>query len=206
MLPENSYSSYFTRLPDEELSMYVENPADYEADAVIAAILELKKRGNLTDNASALLKSIEENRINAVPAEPVPVPAPTLDPSATEDEKMPVLYSKRAIRFFSILFSTFFGGILLAINLSRLNKKSEIVYVLTFSVLFSYAAGVLATRFIEYSSIIAVIMNLLGLFVLELLFWKRIIGDDLKYKPKSVWLPAGIGLALAGILAWMMMK
>jgi hypothetical protein len=119
---------------------------------------------------------------------------------------LPVMYSKGAIRFFSIFFSTLFGGILFAINLNRLQKNTEILYVMAFSFIYTYLIGIVVTYFPEYISFIALFMNLLGLIILEKIFWKRMIGDDLKFQRQPIWLTLGVGLLIATLLLVLMMK
>ena len=188
------------RLSDEELNGYVERPDEYEEDAVIAAVWELQKRKKANERALAWLALIEEKRIKTNEQQLTSIP------DRTEEHKIPVLYSKRAIRFFSIFFSTIFGGILLSVNLYRLRKHREILYVISFSLSYTFGILVLAALFPEYASFIALFMYLLGMIILEEMFWKRMIGDDLKYRKQPVWLALGIGLAIAALLLWNMMS
>ena len=199
---ENSYTPSLKRLSNDELLLYIENPEEYQDDAVIAAIRELQKRGIENYKLAGTLALIEnkrtqnENSLSQI----------LITPSFSEYKDLPVLFSKTAIRLFSILFSTLFGGILLSINLYRLNKRKEIFFVISFSLLFSYGIGLLVTYFPEYSTAIALSMNLLGLIILEGLFWNRMIGNELKYTKQPIWMTLGIGLFLVAFLLWNMMK
>ena len=198
MEKENTYTDSLRKLTDAELINYAERPEDYEEEAVIAAVWELQKRKKANSKALATLERTQEKRVISDLQE--------LSPGRERQEKqnIPVFYSKRAIRFLSIFLSTLFGGILLSINLYRIDKKREILYVLSFSLLFTYGIGVLATFYPDYISFIALFMNLLGMIILEEIFWKRLIGNDLKYRKQPVWLALGIGLVIAALLLWNM--
>ena len=50
------------------------------------------------------------------------------------DKNTPELYSRRVIYFFSIFFTVITGGILLSLNLKRINRKNAIWTVLGYSV------------------------------------------------------------------------
>jgi hypothetical protein len=202
MESENSYTQSIKKLPDDELFMYIKKPDEYQDEAVIAAILELQKRGISDGKLSAAFAMLEEKQKQFKPAQETII----IEPSLPDEIMTPVLYSKSAIRLFSILFSTLFGGILLSINLSRINKRKEILYVISFTLLFSYATGFLATYFPDYITYIALFMNLLGLFILEGFFWKRMIGNELKYINQPIWTALGISILLAIVLLWSMMK
>ena len=199
---ENSYTPSIKRLSNDELLLYIENPEEYQEDAVIAAIGELQKRG-IKNYKFADTLALFENKLSQ---NENPLSKIVITPSFSEYKDLPVLFSKRAIRLFSILFSTLFGGILLSINLSRLNKKKEIFFVISFSLLFSYGIGLLVTYFPEYSTVIALSMNLLGLIILEGLFWNRMIGNEIKYSKQPIWMALGIGLLMVAFLLWNMMK
>jgi hypothetical protein len=200
MEKENSYTNSLRKLSDEELINYAEKPDEYEEEAVMAAIWELQKRKIANKKALATLASIEENRVKTV-EQPFKI-----IPRHQDELNLPVFYSKRAIRFFSIFFSTLFGGILLSINLNRIHKNREILYVMSFSLIYTYGIGVFATFYPEYTSYIALVMNLLGMFILEGIFWKRLIGNDLKYHSQPVWFALGIGLLIAVLLLWNMTR
>ena len=197
---ENSYTYSLRKQSDDELNNYVERPDEYEEEAVIAAVWELQRRKKANKKALAWLALTEEKRIKTNEQQLTSVT------DRPEEYIIPILYSKRAIRFFSIFFSTLFGGILLSINLYRIHKNREILYVMTFSLFYTLGIGVLVTFIPEYTSIIALFMYLLGMILLEEIFWKRMIGNDLKYQKQPVWVALGIGLVIAALLLWNMMS
>ena len=197
---ENIYTNTLKKLSDEELADYVDQPENYEQDAVIAAIIELRKREKANEKALALLKIIEEER------KYMPLQQAEVIPEQNIQIAIPILYSKGAIRFFTIFFSTLFGGILLAINLNRIQKNAEILYVLAFSFIYTYLIGIIVTYFPQYISLIALFMNLLGLVILEKIFWKRMIGDDRKFQRQSIWFTFGVGILIAILLLIFIMK
>ncbi len=86
----NSYSYSLKKLTDTELLMYIEKPDNFEDDAVIAAIWELKERNLATKKALIILDEIENKKIirrigNAEKLEVSILP---------EEKDIPVLFSK----------------------------------------------------------------------------------------------------------------
>ncbi|HYW94966.1 MAG TPA: hypothetical protein VE870_05220 [Bacteroidales bacterium] len=109
------------------------------------------------------------------------------DRNIVSDLAAPALYSRFAIRFFAIFCSTLVGGILMAINLHRLNKKTELLLVLLFSFMFTLGGAVLFTHYGPKFTNILIITNLIGSAILEELYWNRVIGKSIKYRRKQVW-------------------
>ena len=110
-----------------------------------------------------------------------------MDPNITMDPSAPRLYSRFSIRFFTILFSTLFGGILLAINFYRLGKKREIIPLTGFAILYTYLSYYLMMQVELDMTTLALVFNLIGSLVLEELFWKRYIGKKVKFRRQSLW-------------------
>lgn len=202
MKSENPYAQSLKKIPDDELLLYIKNPEYYQDEAIMAAILELRNRGISDSNLTETLARLEDKQKQDKLARE----SESIGQLFPDEKTVPVLYSKSAIRLFSILFSTLFGGILLSINFSRINKRKEILYVIAFSLLFSYATGLLVTYFPNHITLIALSMNILGLIILERFFWRRIIGNKLKYTDQPIWTALGICLLLAILLLWTMLR
>ncbi len=109
------------------------------------------------------------------------------DRNITSDPSDPILYSRFSIRFFAIFCSTFLGGILMAINLHRLNRKMELFLVLLFSFLFTLGGALLFTNYGPKFANILIIFNLVGSLILEELYWNRVIGRHFKYRRRQIW-------------------
>lgn len=193
-----------------DLQEIIRKYPDEDKSKVIAALKELKRRDVLYSDDQKLLEDLEEKENFSSAGEgPQKIVTPFSifrDPNVVDDYNAPKLYSRFAIRFFAILFSTFFGGILLSINLSRLGKKWEIFYVMAFSILYSYGVFYAATLNPERTTTITLILNLLGSLILEEIFWKRFIGRHFKFRRQSVRGALLIGLGISILLIYMMMS
>jgi hypothetical protein len=175
---------------------------------VIAALLELKRRDVLYSEDQKLLEDLREKENASSPDDDIPKVVTPLsifrDPNIVDDFNAPRLYSRFSIRFFAILFSTFFGGILMAINFNRLGKKRELIYVLAFSILYSYGVFHATTLSPENTTTITLILNLLGSLLLEEFFWKRYIGKHFKFRRQSITGALMIGFGISVLLIYMM--
>lgn len=193
-----------------DLQEIVRKYPDEDKSKVIAALKELKRRDVLYSDDQKLLEDLveKENSSSTEQDQPKIVTPFSIfrDPNIVDDYNAPKLYSRFAIRFFAILFSTFFGGILLSINLNRLGKKWEIFYVMAFSVLYSYGVFYAATLNPERTTTITLILNLLGSLILEEIFWKRFIGRHFKFRRQSIRGALLIGLGISILLIYTMMS
>jgi hypothetical protein len=96
------------------------------------------------------------------------------------------IYSKRAIRGFSIIFSTVFGGVLLMINLWQVGYKKAAWGVLGFSVVYTLVASLLINSMKTPSSLMAIGINLIGGMILTEYFFPKYFPDN-DYYPKPIW-------------------
>jgi len=116
------------------------------------------------------------------------------------DEERPKLYNKATIVIFSILLSTFFGGIIYSQNLSEIDNRKQITPVLVFCIIWNIILFKLAHRFTDNFVLTFIVPNILGGLVLSSLFWKHHFGD-LDFKVRNVWLPLAIVLLIYGLFA-----
>jgi hypothetical protein len=112
----------------------------------------------------------------------------------------PQLYSRQVINIFSILFSVLFGGILLAINLKTINKKSGIFPVLVFSFAYTVLMAVGLSLLGVRSSALTLVLNMLGATILYNTFWAKYIGKSTEYRTKPFWIPLIIGIIIFSFL------
>ncbi len=120
------------------------------------------------------------------------------DRNITSDPTAPALFSRYSIRFFAIFCSTFLGGILMAINLHRLKRKTELFLVLLFSFVMTVGGAVLYTTYGPKAANILIISNLIGSLILEELYWNRVIGKQTRYRRRHVW-PVILMVALLSV-------
>ena len=114
------------------------------------------------------------------------------------DQERPKLYNKATIVIFSILLSTFFGGIIYSQNLSEIDNRKQIAPVLVFCIIWNVILFKLAHRFSDNFVLTFIVPNILGGLVLSCLFWKHHFGD-LDFKVRGVWLPLVIVLLIYGL-------
>ena len=121
---ENQYSRYYKNYAIAELNNVVVNKADYNDEAVLAALTELKKRDQVLSNEQLqLLDSLEGD-----------FKQKTLDINKSlekevESKVLPEWYSPAAVLGFSIFFSLLFGAILMYLNLSKSGKNCSALFV-----------------------------------------------------------------------------
>jgi len=119
------------------------------------------------------------------------------------DKDAPELYSRRVIYFFSCLFTVITGGILLSINLKRVNRKDVIWLVLGYSIAYTAISISILSQF-ERNTVLTLLVSMLGSFALYNYFWKKYIGAETKYQTKPIWIPLGICIGIFSLLAWAM--
>ena len=85
------------------------------------------------------------------------------------DEERPKLYNKATIVIFSILLSTFFGGIIYSQNLSEIDNRKQIAPVLVFCIIWNIILFKLAHRFTDNFVLTFIVPNILVFLVLVLL-------------------------------------
>jgi hypothetical protein len=194
MSEENYFSVRMTRTSDSELKNYIENREDFQEVAVLAAILELEKRGIAVENSEEIkqeiseLEIIEEENFEA---------APIHNSSST-----PILYSPKFIFIFGALFSVFGGGILMALNFIQLKKikaaKLVVLASLTYTFLLIYLFDILEVK----NAIISLMSSLFGIYLLEQLIWKKEFPTEINYEKRAIWKPILIGIAIALPMAY----
>jgi hypothetical protein len=198
----NEYSVGIRRLPEEKLREYVEKPEDYHDEAVLAAIWELSNRRKQTRDEKKL-----EAEINGRLNQPAPELAHfTSGELKIADAPLPSLYSIRSIQLFSVLFSVLAGGILMAINFNRTTQKAEALKVLGFSLIFTLFSFLVFSIIGSQSPVLSIVLNLLGAFLIDQYFWKRVFGEEFKFNKQQIWSALLIALILISPLIWYAIK
>ena len=117
------------------------------------------------------------------------------------DEDAPILYSRKAIYFLSCFFSVITGGILLSINLKRVNRKDVIWIVLGYSITYTVISVYILSQF-KSNSVLNVLVCMLGSFALFNFFWRKYIGAETKYQTRPIWIPLIICIAIFSFFVW----
>ena len=171
----------FSQKTTEELLDVLRKFEKYTPTAIAVAIDELKSRGysiseeKLQAMNEVIQKEKEYEQKNKLFES-------NLRKHIVADPDAPLLYSREAIWWFSVLFGSIFGSMLLALNVD--NRKQKIM-VISLGVLFSVLAVLSGTFRIGYVFLI----NSTGAYVLNTVFWKKYIGIDTKYRAKPIWIP-----------------
>ena len=116
----------------------------------------------------------------------------------SEEQEHVEIYSKSAIRGFSIFFSPLFGGALLYYNLLTAGYKSAARIVLFFSVLYSILVVFLVSNFFNYNGA-SIVLNVVGGFILSDYFFPKYFPDN-DYYPKPIWKALGISLLICLVM------
>jgi hypothetical protein len=198
MINTNEYSASIHRLPEEKLREYIQKPEQFQDEAVLAAIWELASRRKLLKDEQKLKAEIAKRT----------TPPESLHPEIyTSEFKMvnvaqPSLYSIRSIQIFSVLFSVLAGGILMAINFNRTSKKQEALKVIGFSLVYTISAMLIFSLLGTQSPVLSIILNLLGAFLIDELFWKRVLGREFRFDKQQVWSALIIALIIISPIIW----
>lgn len=113
-----------------------------------------------------------------------------------EEFTLPELYSKIAIRGFSILFSTIFGGVLLMQNLLKTGKKKQAWFVLAGSTAYTVVC-ILVFNYIEtINSSLTMVSNIAGGVILSDVILNAYIPDAKNYPKKKIWKPLIVSIII----------
>lgn len=211
MKKQNSYTDSVVRLKDKELLEYVDNFETYQEGAVIAAIWELENRGLANQEAMNLLTRLEaEYSESAQDEESNEITKETqhFEPHIRKDTSasLPKLYTRNVILAFAILFSTFFGSILMAINLNRLKKDKEALYVILFGIVFTYSTSYILGLLNANLLALQILINFAGAYLMDLFFWKKYIGFETPFERQPIRGVILVILIIFMIFLFMVMK
>jgi uncharacterized membrane protein YidH (DUF202 family) len=120
------------------------------------------------------------------------------------EEKLPKIYSKKAILGFSIFLSTLFGGVLLFQNLLDINKKKEAYTVLGLSILITVFTVFIVNIPEEPKSSLSYICGIAGGSFLSYFFVPKYFPDEEQYPKKAIWKPLIIGFVIVVIFISLM--
>jgi hypothetical protein len=198
----NDYSPGLRRLPEDRLREYILNPEDFHEDAILAAIWELGRRRPLSEDEIRLESEINQklNQNNQGTIE-----SPLLESKVIEIS-VPTLYSVVSIMVFSVLFSVIAGGIMMFVNFRRTGHKAESFKVLGFSLLFTLVSVIILSFAGSTSPVISVILNILGGYLIEQLFWNRVLGPGFLFYKQEVWTALLVALLAISPLVWFLIQ
>jgi hypothetical protein len=182
----------------EELHDRVNNREKYLPETVEAAVTELQHRGEefSEEELKVIAEDMQAGREISKSGNYSFGMYNRYDKNVqVEDPEAPSFYSKRVIFVFSVIFSALFGGILLAINISKTENRNKAILAVLFGLGYTIAAALIAQNF-NLNSSFSVVFIFLGAYLLESLFWNRYIGNSTLYKPRQIWIPLVIGIVI----------
>jgi hypothetical protein len=178
---------------EEGLMDYLNNLNKYTSEAIKAAADELKKRGRTFGDKE--LKEIDtkvQTRANAENEEDTLFPSNSWKKNVVTDPNAPLLYSKGAIRAFSLLFSTIFGAVLLSYDILDIKKKW---IVICFGIIYT-ALTITIMNLIPPNTFYVLLLNTAGGLGLTSTFWDKYVGKETKYRAKPIWKPLVISIII----------
>ena len=184
---------------DEELHERINNREKYLPETVEAAVAELQSRGEgFSDEELKVIGEDMQARRNLAGTPPDGFGAfNSRDKNnLVTDPDAPSLFSRRAVYIFSILFSVFFGSVMLAVNVAKTPNKSKAIWVILFGLAYTSAVVLIAENF-KLNSTFTIVTCIVGAYLMEALFWNRFIGKATLYRARPIWIPLIIGLAIA---------
>lgn len=207
------YAAKMALKPDAELRNYVSGYAQYREAAVLAALAELRHRGQpapeeavLRPQLEAVVQTQAAAALAAAPVRP--------DGAGLPEAEQPTLYTPGVIVLFSVLFNTILtGAVLLALNLRRVGRGRAIwglaafvvAYLLGESLLLNY----LMKQHYALNPWLLSALNLPAILIYVLWFWPRFVGTY-QFRPRGWLLPlllcfvlfTGLGLLARHLLAY----
>ncbi|MGI4872240.1 MAG: hypothetical protein ACRYFX_13820 [Janthinobacterium lividum] len=198
------YAAKMALKTEVALREYVTGYAQYREEAVLAALDELRRRGQPAPEEATLRPQLEvvvQQARAAEAARQAAMPPTLLQPEA------PVLYTPGVIVLFSVLFSTITGAVLLALNLHQL-KRTRAIWGLAGFVL-AYLVGELLVlgqlaRHGSFSPLVASLLNLPLIMAYVFWFWPRYVATY-QFRPRGWLRPLLICFVLVAILnVWLL--
>ncbi len=198
------YAAKMQGKPDAALREYVSGYAQYREAAVLAAFDELRRRGQPAPEEEALRPALEvaaETQRRADEAAEAERPAvPTSTGPEIVDENSPALFSPATIVLFSVPFTMLAGGVLLGLNLWRLNRKKALLGLALFVGAYLLAGALLlkwALPRYGLSPWYSALFNLPAILLYILWFWPRYVAPPgVAYRSRSWLLPLLVCFAL----------
>ena len=187
------YAAKMALKPDAALREYVTGHDQYREEAVLAALNELRQRGQPAPEDAALRPHLE-----VAVAQQQAATAQAATEAEVPEADLPQLYSPAGIIVISATLSVVAGAILLAMNMYRLKRSNAIVrlflvvaaYLIGRTFLLKWLAG---QHLLTLSVAFLIDIPLIASYIWW--FWPRYIGTY-QFRPRNWLLPLGGGLLL----------
>ena len=179
------YAAKMALKPDAALRDYVTGHAQYREEAVLAALDELRRRGQPAPEETSLRPSLE-----AAVQEQAHVAAQT--PALVEDEELPRLYSPAGIVVMSAMISVVAGAVLLALNMRMMKRGKAVIGLAAFVLVYIIGRALLLSWLTERQMMTpyTFIIDLPIIIAYIWWFWPRYVGTY-QFQPRNWLLPLG---------------
>jgi hypothetical protein len=195
MMPDSTYVSRVAKLTDDEVKDALRNYDKY-VDGMLLALLDECDKRNIQLQGTDRLRSMVEERLLAENAAEI-----VETEEIVVDQPLPVLFTKSTILGFSIFFSPFIGGILLAMNVNAL-KKQGAWQVVAIALGLTLLYFMLISSTIAADGILALVILGVNALVLSEVVWNRFIGSKVVFTRRNFIIPLLIMLAIVIPLAY----
>jgi hypothetical protein len=198
------YAAKMALKPDAALREYVVGHAQYREAAVLAALDELRRRGQPAPEDATLRPTLEvavqQQQVDETKA------AREANPDTTEED-LPVLYSPASIVVISAVVSVIAGAVLLAINMYRLKRGNAILGLVSFVLVYLIGEALVLRLLLAqhlFTPMMAFLLDLPLILAYIWWFWPRYVGT-FQFQPRNWLLPLGICLLLKFGAAYLVM-
>ena len=193
------YAAKMALKPDAALREYVVGYAQYREGAVLAALNELRQRGQPAPEDATLRPTLEAAVQQQQAEELARQPTPIVNGEVVPEDEQPVLYTPGVIVLFSVLFNTILAGaVLLALNLRRVNRGKAIwglaAFVLGYLILESVIINAIAQKG-QLNPLLLSLLNLPAILAYVLWFWPRYVGTY-QFQPRGWLMPLLVCLVI----------
>jgi hypothetical protein len=178
----------------EELLYYILHWSSFSNEAVEGALNELLKRQHPVAAEKEMEIRQELQRRSSVENNAPPLRG-RWGRNVVKYQDAPLFHSQQTILICSVLFSVFFGSILLCINLSKYKLIRPIIEVIVFAVLYTTLQLSVLSK-MQQNSLLTLIFSYIGGHLLNYFFWNRYIGAETKYRARAMWKPILIGFIM----------
>ncbi len=184
------YAAKMALKPYADLRAYVTDHAQYREDAVLAALDELRRRGQPapedTDLRPALEAVVQEQARQAAQ-----------QPAPAEEEELPRLYSPAGIVVMSAMVSVVAGAVLLALNMRMMKRGKAVLGLAAFVLIYMVGRTLLITWLARHNMMMpfSFIIDLPIIFAYIWWFWPRYVGTY-QFQPRNWLLPLGACILL----------
>lgn len=190
------YAAKMALKPDATLREYVTGYLQYREAAVLAALAELRRRGQPAPEEEALRPQLEAAVQQQVAAEQVTQVSP---PAEASEGEAPVLYTPGVIVLFSVLFNTILAGaVLLALNLRQVKRSRAIWGLAAFVLAYLFAEALVINVLVAKGTLnplLLPLLNLPAILAYVLWFWPRYVGTY-QFQSRNWLVPLLVGFVI----------